>query len=258
MPDLYYSNYNQILRMKKITPFLPAFIFITLFVCSPSCFAQFSAESKKLAAQYRDQGLRAQNGGDFDTALVYFQKAMEMDPSLGVAYNDAGVIYESKGWNDRAKQAYGRAIELDPSLASPYYNLGSIYEKEGDFEKSVYYFKKRVLIGDWNDQWTMKARQELKGLGVSDPEVREDFMSQHMASLDSADVGNPVPRGNDLDPKKRRRDARLHLFRGKQLYSMGQYNEALSEIGLAQVLDPKNKEIRKMFEEIQRKALMSD
>jgi tetratricopeptide (TPR) repeat protein len=244
--------------MKKTTPFLPIIILITLFACSQPCFAQFSAESKKLAAQYRDKGLEAQKGGDFDTALVYFQKAMELDPSLAVAYNDAGVIYEAKGWNDRAKQAYGRAIELDPSLASPYYNLGSIYEKEGDFEKSVYYFKKRVLIGDWNDQWTMKARRELKGLGVSDPEVREDFMNQHLASLESTSDINGVPRGNDLDPKKRKRDARLHLFRGKQLYYMGQYNEALSEVGLAEVLDPQNKEIRKLFEEINRKVLMND
>ncbi|MEK7849988.1 MAG: tetratricopeptide repeat protein, partial [Candidatus Omnitrophota bacterium] len=115
--------------MKKITPFFPA-LAIVLVLVSPS-FAQGSAETKKMAMEYRDRGLKAQKGGDPETALIYFQKAMELDPSLAVAYNDAGVIYESKGWNDRAKQAYGKAIDLDPTLASPYYNLGSIYEKEG-------------------------------------------------------------------------------------------------------------------------------
>ncbi|MEK7849903.1 MAG: hypothetical protein AAB213_03715, partial [Candidatus Omnitrophota bacterium] len=135
--------------------------------------------------------------------------------------------------------------------------LGSIYEKEGDLEKAAYYFKKRVLIGDWNDEWTAKARQELKGLGVSDPEIREDFLDQHLASLEASGAISGSPKGNDLDPRKRKRDAQLHLFRGKQLYYMGQYPEALTELGVASVLDSKNKEIKKMLEEIQRKALMN-
>ena len=124
-------------------------------------------------------------------------------------------------------------------------------------EKAAYYFKKRVLIGDWNDEWTAKARQELKGLGVSDPEIREVFLDQHLASLEASGAISGSPKGNDLDPRKRKRDAQLHLFRGKQLYYMGQYPEALTELGVASVLDSKNKEIKKMLEEIQRKALMN-
>ncbi len=211
-----------------------------------------------MAVEYRAQGLQAQRNGDPDTALVYFQKAMELDPTLAVAYNDAGVIYEAKGWNDRAKEAYGKAIDLDPSLASPYYNLGSVYEKEGDFEKAIFYFKKRVLIGDWNDEWTMKARRELQSLGVSDPELKADFLDQHLASLESAGDVTGIPRGNDLDPKRRKRDARLHLFRGKQLYYMAMYPEALTELGVAIILDPKNKEIKKTLEEVQQKALINN
>ncbi|MFA5038532.1 MAG: tetratricopeptide repeat protein [Candidatus Omnitrophota bacterium] len=211
-----------------------------------------------MAAEYRDKGLHYQKNGDMDTALMYFQKAMGLDPTLAVAYNDAGVIYEAKGWNDRAKQAYGRAIELDPTLPSPYYNMGSIFEKEGDFDKAIYYYKQRVLVGSWNDQWTIKARQSLKALGVDDPQLREDFLDQHMTSLMSGDDITGSPKGNDLDPKKRKRDARLHMMRGKQLYYMGMHTEALKEMGVAAVLDPKNKEISKFLEEVQRKTLFSD
>lgn len=244
--------------MKKITPFLPALIVVLiLLTCVCPSFAQLSVESKKLAAEYRDKGLEAQRNGDMDTALVYYQKAMEIDPTMAIAYNDAGVIYEAKGWNDRAKQAYGKAIDLNPNLASPYYNLGSIYEKEGNLEKAIYYFKKRVLIGDWNDEWTTKARRELQSLGVSDPEVRADFLDQHLASIEASnDIDNATPKGNDLDPKKRKREARMHLLRGKQLYYMGMNIEALQELGMADILDPKNKEIQKMFDEVHRKTLM--
>lgn len=244
--------------MNKITPLvltIASFFILQSISLSSICLAQRSVESKKIAAQYRDEGLKAQRNGDLDTALVCYQKALELDPSLAVAYNDVGVLYETKGWTEKAKQAYGKAIELDSTLASPYYNLGVIYEREGDLEKAIHYFKKRVLIGDWNDEWTMKARQELRAMGVSDPDLRADFLEEHLARIETSDDIDIKPRGNDLNPKKRKTDARMHLLRGKQLYYMGMYPEALTELGLAEVLDPKNKEIQKTLEEVHRKSL---
>ncbi len=260
---MYYSNFNTILRMRKITPlFLIALYFLSILSFVSCAFAEedwsVSSETKKMAVDYRDKGLRYQKSGDLDTALIYFQKAIELDPSFAVAYNDAGVLYESKGWYDRAKQAYGRAIEIDPSLPSPYYNLGSIYEKEGNFDKAIYYYKQRVLIGDWNDEWTVKARQSLKGLGVNDPELKQNFLDEQMARMEASNDIKGEPKGNDLNPKRRKRDARLHLMRGKQLYSMGRFTEALKELGMAAVLDPKNKEISKTLEEVQQKSLFND
>ncbi len=245
--------------MKKFTPVILTSLIILL---SHPCFASnsegISSETKKLAAQYRDQGLHAQQMGDFDTALVYIQKAVELDPSLSVGYNDLGVLYEAKGWTDKAKVAYGKAIELNPSEPAPYYNLGSIYAKEGDFDRAIQYFKKRVLVGEWNDAGTDKARAELKSLGVDDPEIRKDFLDQHLARMESSDGFHASPKGNDLDPKTRKREANWHMFRGKQLYSMGMFIEALKEIQMAAVLDPKNKEIEKTLEEVHRKALMAE
>ena len=247
--------------MKKVTPYFLAPL-ICICVYSSVAFAarevSVSEDTKKMASQYRDQGLRAQQTGDFDTALMYFQKSVELDPSLAVSYNDLGVLYEAKGWTDKAKIAYGRAIDLDPMLPSPYYNMASIYAKEGEYDKAVMYFKKRVMVGEWNDTWTDKARQELKSMGVSDPEIRKDFLDKHLAGLESMNDVKGEPSGNDLDPRSRKRDAKWYLFRGKQLASMGQYNDALKALGMAEVLDPRNKEIEKNLEEVHRKTLMAD
>ena len=248
--------------MKKFTPVPPTFLgALILLLILPVCLvsAEFSQDlNRKTALEYRDKGLQAQSVGDLDTALMYFQKAVELDPSLAVAYNDLGVLYEAKGWIDRAKLAYGKAISLDSNMPSPYYNLGSIYAKEGEFEKAVMYFKQRVLIGDWNDEWTMKARRELKSLGVDDPEIRQGFLEEHLARVEDLGDIKGDPRGNDLDPKTRKRQARLHLFRGKQLAYMGQYVDALHELAYAEVLDPRNKEIQKVLEDVNRKALMTN
>jgi cytochrome c-type biogenesis protein CcmH/NrfG len=252
--------------MKKFMPFrTPLFGTLLLVLLLPVClvFAQQEEESasgmkSSMAMEYRDKGLQAQQTGDVDTAQIYLQKAVEMDPSLAVAYNDLGVLYEARGWTDRAKLAYGKAIDLDPNMPSPYYNLGSIYAKEGDFEKAVMYFKKRVLVGEWNDVWTKKARQELKSLGVTDPEIRQEFMEEHLARVEDLGDISASPKGNDLDPKTRKREARLHLFRGKQLYYMGKYMESLQELSYAEVLDPRNKEIQKVLEQVHRRTLMAE
>ncbi len=241
--------------MKKITPHLPLIVSIILI----STFAQFSYaalsdDMKKTAVEYRDKGLEAQKNGDLDTALIYYQKAIELDPTLAAAYNDVGVIYELKGWNDRAKQAYAKAIELDPTLVGPYYNLGVLYERDGDLEKAAHFFKQRVLMGDWNDEWTAKARHELKSMGVDDPEIQQDFLDQQLVKLEGEKEINAEPRGNDLDPKTRKRNARLHLLRAKQLDAMGRLDEALMEIGVAVTFDPKNKEIKTTLENLQRKV----
>jgi len=248
--------------MKKVTSILPtSFGALILLLILPVCLAsaQFSQEEhKKLALEYRDKGLAAQRVGDLDTAMMYFQKAVGLDPSMAVVYNDLGVLYEARGWTDRAKIAYGKAIDLDPDMPSPYYNLGSIYAKEGDFEKAVMYFKQRVLVGDWNDEWTMKARRELKSLGVDDPEIRQEFMEEHLARVEGLGDISGKPKGNDLDPRARKRQAQLHLLRGKQLSYTGQYVEALRELSYAEVLDPRNKEIQKVLEDVHRKALMTN
>jgi tetratricopeptide (TPR) repeat protein len=242
--------------MKKITPYLLQIVLsIFLLSCAQFSWAELSVEIKRTAVEYRDKGLEAQKNGDMDTALVYYQKAMELDPTMAAAYNDAGVVYEIKGWNDRAKQAYAKAIELDPTIVGPYYNMGVIYEKEGDLEKAAYFFKQRVLMGDWNDEWTDKARQELKALGVSDPEIQKDFLDQQMGRLEGENDINAEPRGNDLDPRTRKRNARLHLMRAKQLRSMGRIDEAVMEAGIAITLDGKNKEIKKTLENIQREII---
>jgi tetratricopeptide (TPR) repeat protein len=244
--------------MKKIRPLslATALLILITFVYSPSAWTQDSPESKKLAQEYRDEGIKAQRHGDNETALMYFQKAVEIDPALAVAYNDIGVVYEAKGMNNQAKLAYGKAIDLDPNLPGPYYNLGSIYSKEGDFDRAIAYFKQRVLLGEWNDQWTAQARQELKSMGVKDPELRQDFLEEQLARSESGDPITGSPKGNDLDPKKRKRDARYHRMRGKQLYYMGRYEEALTELGIAEVYDPKSKETEKILEEVHRKILV--
>ena len=49
------------------------------------------------ALVYRENGYRAQNIGDIDSAITWYQKACELDSNYAIPHNDLGILYEAKG-----------------------------------------------------------------------------------------------------------------------------------------------------------------
>jgi tetratricopeptide (TPR) repeat protein len=58
------------------------------------------------------------NNKNYDKALDYCQKLLEMDMKDGKALYQAGLCFQKKGMVERGMQMCDKAIELDPSLAS--------------------------------------------------------------------------------------------------------------------------------------------
>lgn len=222
---------------------LPKIHLVLLTLLSFSLFTSVSfpaiKKDSKQAQEYRDKGYEAQRLGNLDMALSYYQRAIESDPSYAVAYNDIGIVLESRGLNDKAKEAYLKTISLDPNYLSAYYNLAALCEKEGDFQKAAYYWKMRMSLGDWSDNWTWKAKEHLENLQSKVPEL---------ASKDIALIAN-----SSGDPK---RAAKYHIYRGRQYASDGDYVSALKEFNTAIALDPQNYEIEQLIEETQKKTLL--
>ena len=121
---------------------------------------------QKQARAYRDEGLRAQEIGNLEQAVIWYQKAIELDPAYAVAYNDLGILYEAGGAMDRAEGSYLKAIKVDPTYMSPYTNLAIFYENKRDLDKAAFYWKKRADLGSPFDPWTQKARQRLNDINV--------------------------------------------------------------------------------------------
>ncbi len=116
------------------------------------------------ARNYRQQGVEYQRIGDLDTALAYYQKAIELDPAYTVAYNDLGIIYEAKDMPDRAEENYLKAIKMNPNYLSSYSNLALLYEGRRDLQKAADYWKMRIELGPVGDPWTEKAKIRLNDI----------------------------------------------------------------------------------------------
>lgn len=243
-------------RLKKITlQLFPLFILMATPV-----FAQDSASFNKQeelnvlesqARAYRQDGIKAQDMGDLDSAMKLYQKAIELDPSYAVAYNDLGVIYEAKGMTDRAEESYLKAIKTDPYYLSTYTNLALLYEEKRELNKAAYCWKKRAELGDLQDPWTQKARQRFSDIRLSlSPRPVQDSREQDVIKM-MKDIANEkyIMRHDD------KMLARRHFDKAKDSYAKDDYATAVKQALDAYHLDPENKDIKEFIERTQHRAL---
>lgn len=206
---------------------------------------------QKQARAYRDQGLAYQHNGDFDSALSFYQKAIELDPSFAIAYNDAGVIFEAKGQIDRAEGSYLRAISIDPTYLSTYSNLALLYESKRDLEKAAEFWKKRAELGSSGDSWTKNARERAEDIGL----ILSQSPMEVLKEREILRLTEKMSKPRTLFTQDDKSLARMHFSKAEESFSKKDYATAIKEALDAQQFDPANEEIEKFIEKVQLRAL---
>jgi tetratricopeptide (TPR) repeat protein len=74
--------------------------------------------------------------GQYDQAILDYNKALKINPRYAEAYNNRGVIYRKKGQFDRAISDYNKALEINPRFAESYYGRGVCYYSQKQYDKS--------------------------------------------------------------------------------------------------------------------------
>ena len=215
---------------------MKAFLVILLFI-----FPLFSSLAESLtienAKAYREEGYRVQSLGDFKKALVWYQKAIILDPQYAQAYNDLGVIYETLGNNDKALEMYKRVLEIDPEYLPAYTNLAFIYEKKGDMENAVFYWQKRYELGQKGSYWWEVSRQRLVKSGML-PQIRREKLAKKAVEL-----AKEIIQSNEQERLKLIETAKFHFNIGNQAFLEKDYETAKKEFETVFFLDPPDEEI---------------
>lgn len=149
-----------------------SFIFL-LFISILNTQCIYGIGLNEEAKSYRLKGYEAQEGGDIDTAVTWYQKAISLDVKYAAPHNDLGILFEAKGWLDRAEEEYQKALALDPDYEKAHTNLALLYERKGELEKAAFHWMRRYRLGNPNDPWTYEARQRLEKLGLIDISKKE-------------------------------------------------------------------------------------
>ena len=207
---------------------------ILFFLIVFSVFSQELEEIKEQAQLYQKKGYLLQSQGNLKEALVYYQKAVQLDPSFYQVYNDIGVILEALGDVEGAIRMYKKAIEINPNYPPPYTNLALIYEEKKDIEKATFYWKKRYLLGDKKDYWWYKAIEHLVKLGTY-PEARREYLKIKMQPFYSEMVEKRM---------KLLEEARLHLKKAEEYFENKNYKEAKKEFMKILELNPPDEDLQ--------------
>ncbi|MDP8260540.1 MAG: tetratricopeptide repeat protein [Candidatus Gygaella obscura] len=166
--------------MRKYLKLLFLGIFLLLVICDARsvCFA----DHKDDALDLRNKGLLAQRLGNIDKALNFYLQARKKWSSWPVIYNDIGVIYEFQLRINEAEAVYLKAIQFDPYYASSYTNLAFLYEKKQDFKNAIFYWKKRIQLGDVDDPWAKTARERIailrNKIGLQEGDSTDELIKQ--------------------------------------------------------------------------------
>ncbi len=79
-------------------------------------------------------------------AKTFYEKCLEQDPGNAQALNNLGLWHERRGELDRAEGLFLKAAEAKPDSSQAYNNLGMVYGKMGEHERALEAFKTSLRL----------------------------------------------------------------------------------------------------------------
>lgn len=173
-------------------------------------------ENELTAWDYLSKGNRAYDENEYDKAIEYYNKAIELDPDFADAYNNRGIAYRRKGECAKAIEDYNKAIELDPDYSEAYYNRGRAYRYLKEYDKAIEDYSKAIELN---------------------PEDAEAYNSRGVAYADLKEYGKAIEdfsKAIELNPE----DAEAYNNRGYAYLHLKEYGKSKTDIEKALELDP--------------------
>ena len=156
----------------------------SLFDFSESHKILIMNEISKEAGELYNKAIEFINKLDFQNALEFLNKSLELDPNYAEAMSQLGYVhyklnyknmsredvfnlskkaldlkskspitwhymggaYKNKKEYDKAIECSEKAIELDPKYAQPWNNMGIVYEDKKEYDKAIECYKKAIKI----------------------------------------------------------------------------------------------------------------
>lgn len=179
--------------------------------------------------------------GEFDQAIKYIDKAIELEPDVAVHPSFRGLINHARKRDEDALWDVTKAINLDPDGAAHHYTRGLInhvlenYEDAlRDFSKAIelnpenatnYYFRGMINLDIENNEDALKDANKAIEL---DPNLPVHYSSRGLANYNLEKYDDALKDANkaiELDPD----GAVYYSFRGEVYRCLKKYEEALRD-----------------------------
>ncbi|MBF0594385.1 MAG: tetratricopeptide repeat protein [Candidatus Omnitrophica bacterium] len=129
-----------------LRPAMRTLMFLAVFSIFFSIPSQANPPTKEQIFQVASLAAR---DGEYDKAIDFFRKVLEIDPRFAPAYSSLGMVYQARGGDDGPAQAlryYKLAVDIDPRLVETWNNLGRLYYSTGQFVNAEKAFLKSLEL----------------------------------------------------------------------------------------------------------------
>ena len=172
------------------------------------------------AEAYYNRGVTYGKLGESEKAIADYSKAIELKPDLVEAYNNRGIAYDDLGESKKAIADYSKAIELKPDYAYAYNNRGVTYRKLGESEKAIADYSKAIeLKPDYAEAYNNR------GVAYDDLGESEKAIADYSKAI-------------ELKPD----NAEAYYNRGVIYAGIGESEKAIADYSKVIELNPKDKE----------------
>ena len=96
-------------------------------VAAPTPAPRLTARDRQAAIDAFNRGATYQQRREWDSALFFYERALQLDPSLERAHYNKGLIQLERRNLREARDAFARSAELDPNKVTTRYNLALVY-----------------------------------------------------------------------------------------------------------------------------------
>ncbi len=85
---------------------------------------------------YYKRGSDYMTRGEYDQAIVCFDKMVKIKPKFAPAYCNRGTCYYEKGEYEQAILDFTKSLEINPKLVEVHYNRAAAYYQKQEYDKA--------------------------------------------------------------------------------------------------------------------------
>ncbi|CAH1156183.1 unnamed protein product [Phaedon cochleariae] len=173
---------------------------------------------------------------EHDTAIKFFQRAVQVDPNFPYAYTLLGHEYITTEELDKAMSCFRNAIRLDPRHYNAWFGIGTIYSKQERYELAEMNYAKALSIN-------LKSSVILCHIGVVQHALKET--EKALGTFNTAIANNP-------------RSPLCKFHRGSIYFALGRHAEALKELEEVKEIVPKESLVYYLIGKVHKKLGNTD
>ena len=103
-------------------------------------------KDKKSVRGYNNLGIYYEQKGQFDKAIRYYSKTVQLAPMFPNPYINLGNVYHKKKEYYKAEKFMRKALSLNPRSALASYNLGNILRQAGKIQEAIGAYKRALQL----------------------------------------------------------------------------------------------------------------